>query len=132
MRRLSYLLRVVLCALLAGCGGGAEAGAFVINSYAFTAPVGGKTLTVTWQLPTTDADNTSIGTITDQQVCYDTVTRQGTTTAYGTCVSVGSASALTYQLTGLTANTLYYVATKVIVSGVASNPGNEVSATTAP
>jgi hypothetical protein len=122
-------LAVALAVLLA-CGG-ADAKRVYKGSRTAAAPT--ATLTVTWgAIPTTDADNTAIGTITDQQVCYDTTSRMGTPADYGTCVSVGSASALTYQLTGLAANTTYYIATKVVVSGTVSGASVEVSATTDP
>jgi hypothetical protein len=90
---------------------------------------GGQSLTVSWVLPTTKADGTSL-TPDDQQVCYDTVSRQGTTTDYGTCVSVGNGTSTSKVVTGLVSSTTYYFAVKSLLSSVVSNASNEVSATT--
>ncbi len=77
-----------------------------------------------------DEDGSAIGTVTDHTIYYDTVSRQGTGEAYANSVSVGDGTTTTKVITGLLANTTYYIAVATVVSGVESNLSNEVSATT--
>lgn len=123
-------MRRAACALsLLLAFGSADAGRFVKGSRG--APVGSATMGVAWTAPTEDTDGSAIGTITDYQVCYDTVSRQGTGVAYATCTAIGSAST-SHTITGLLAATLYYIAVRASVGGVLSNYSNEQSATTNP
>lgn len=85
-----------------------------------------------WTLPTKNEDGSAIGTITDQTVYYDTVSRMGTGVAYASSVAVGNGSSLTKTITGLAAATTYYYATTVTVGGVESNLGMEASGISSP
>jgi len=91
-----------------------------------------KSLALSWDLPTTMTDASAIGTNTGTKVYYDTVSRQGTHTAYANSVGVGDGTSTTYTLTCLAASTTYYISFTVTVGGIESAYSNEVSATTAP
>lgn len=94
---------------------------------------GGSSLTVgPWVLPTLYEDGSAIGTITDQKIYYDTISRMGSGTNYTNSVSVGNGSSLTFVVTGLVATTLYYYAMTTIVGGVESNLGPEYSGVSVP
>lgn len=114
-----WILRTKFSGLFAGITGGG----------------GGGTSTMTagpWALPTFMEDGSAIGTITNQTVYYDTVSRMGTGIAYANSVSVGDGVTLSKVLTGLSAATTYYYATTVTVGGVESNLSGEVSGVSVP
>lgn len=92
---------------------------------------GSASLTITWTLPTTDTQGAVIGTITAQTVYYDTVSRMGTGAAYANSRAVGDGVSTSKVITNLAPATTYYFAITTTVSGVESEPGVEVSGTTA-
>lgn len=94
---------------------------------------GTKTLTVgPWVLPTKNADGTAIGTITNQTIYYDTVSRMGTDVPYTYSTLVGDGTTLTKVISNLLANTTYYVAMTVSTASGESDYSAEAFATTAP
>lgn len=90
-----------------------------------------STLTVSWDLPTTRADGTAIGTITGQTVYYDTVSRSGTIGAYAYSMGVGDGTSTSKVITGLTSATTYYFAVNATSAAGESSYSIEVSGTTA-
>ena len=94
--------------------------------------IGTKSLTVSWNMPQFNADGSAIGTITNQTVDYDTVSRIGTGVPYANTVAVGDGVSTSKVVTGLFASTLYYFSVRSLVGGIWSDSGNETSATTAP
>jgi hypothetical protein len=93
--------------------------------------VGPESLTVSFVLPTHDADGSAIGVIDNTTIYYDTVSREGTGVAYAYSTSVGDGTSTSKVVTGLQSATTYYFATTVTVGGVESNLSTETSATTA-
>ncbi len=92
----------------------------------------GSTLTATWTLPTLNEDGSAIGTITNQTIYYDTVSRMGTGENYANSIFVGSGIATTALISSLVASTTYYYTVTVTVSGIESNFGTEQSGVSAP
>ena len=115
----------VILLLLGGCGGGGG------SNSAVTAGGGGTgTIGLAWDQVTTNADSTPCTDLAGYRIYYGTASGQ-----YGTPVAVALASlkdptAPTYDLTGLTAGTTYYIAaTAFDSSGNESAKSNEVPGT---
>jgi hypothetical protein len=123
MRRLSHLLRVVLCALLAGCGGSADAGMVMINPYKVTAPAGGGSSATINNLvpPVANEDGPAIADLANLQGKCGT-TDGGPYTVSG---SLASASATSVTISGLTSATWYCVVYAIDSAGQYSAPSQQ-------
>jgi hypothetical protein len=100
---------------LSGCGGGG-------SNNANPAQGSSGSATLTWTMPVTNDDGTSLMTFAGYRIVYGTSANSLTQTA-----QIANPAAATYTVTGLTSGTWYFAVKTYLADGTESAPSNPVT-----